>query len=224
LNFFFTHPWWTGIGGFATILGVLIALGAWQLPRQPQATGGSGTQSLQGGSPQPSVSPAQVHMTQLSPTSSATGSESPRIGSSDGLQDPLYLADVPHDQFVTTSNDVQRSGAKISGTEYPSSYWYQFFNCSSCISTDELNVNLGYRHFTGVVGLTDDSRHDDVIDGVQYFSIYANNKLVFGPQRVEYPAEVAFDIDMSGVSRIKLVVTDGTNDEYACWCGARLTS
>jgi hypothetical protein len=28
-------------------------------------------------------------------------------------------------------------------------------------------------------------------------------------------------MSVAGASRIKLVVTDGTNYEYACWCSAR---
>jgi hypothetical protein len=68
--------------------------------------------------------------------------------------------------------------------------------------------------------LTDESRHD-VIDGILTFEIYANDRLAFGPKRAEYPDQVSFDVSMTDVSRVRLVVRDGDNGEFPCWCGAR---
>src|SRR5438067_2183172 len=48
---------------------------------------------------------------------------------------------------------------------------------------------------------------------------------LFASTKVEYPQSVPFDVDVDvdGVSRIRLTVRNGTNAEFPCWCDARFT-
>ena len=72
----------------------------------------------------------------------------------------------------------------------------------------------GYTRLTGVFGLSDSSRHDDVIDGVVYVTVYdaAGNQLL-SPQRIEYPGAVTIDVDISGQPRVMIEMSEGTNFE-----------
>ena len=215
---------WTVVSGVVGVLGLLVTVVV--LFSNGSATSTSaGAPTSQSTSQEPTIAPTSLVPPVNLPSVNDSPSPSPSASSSDAAldPDPLFLSDVPGGQFVRTSFDVARTSARIGGKEYPSSYWYEFFNCTNCTSIDEFNISPVYRHFVGVAGLTDSSRHDNIIDGVEHFSIYANGKLVFGPTRVEYPAAISFDVDVSGASRIRLVVADGTNDEYACWCGAHFT-
>lgn len=155
------------------------------------------------------------------PTSSATASSPTTAGGADSGVQSLFLADVPQANFVLEAQSPSRSSASINGKNYPSSYWYRFTNCGGCTETDELNIEPIYSRFVGTVGLTDDSRHDDVIDGTLTFEIYANDKRVFGPQSIEYGDKFDFDAKLTNASRIRLVVRDGDNGEFPCWCSAR---
>ncbi|WP_186383502.1 NPCBM/NEW2 domain-containing protein [Amycolatopsis acidiphila] len=83
---------------------------------------------------------------------------------------------------------------------------------------------IHYERFSGTFGLTDKTRHDNVIDGIGYFAVYSSTgTLLQSPKKVEYPEHVAFDVDVTRVSRVRLEVSNGTNAEYPCWCDARFT-
>lgn len=150
-----------------------------------------------------------------------SGSTAPSAGEVLQGTASLFLADVPQEDFVQQTTQSRRGSASIGGKDFPSSYWYGFINCGGCTEVDELNIAPTYRRLVGTLGLTDESRHDDVIDGTLTFEIYTNDRLAFGPKRAEYPDQVSFDVSMTDVSRVRLVVRDGDNGEFPCWCGAR---
>ena len=109
----------------------------------------------------------------------------------------------------------------IDGQDYPNAYSYTFSNCTSCTYVDVIKIDRVYTRLTGVVGLTDDTRHDDLIDGIVYASIYSNDRLVYGPKKVEYPAKIRFDVKLDA-SRITLKVGSGTNVETVAWADVKL--
>lgn len=133
---------------------------------------------------------------------------------------PLWLADIDRGEFIRTSNHLSRGNASIDGKDYAKSYFYDIHNCSSCTSIDTFNIPRVYTRMRGTFGLTDDTRHDEVIDGVVFASIYAGEQLVYGPKRVECPNSVKFDIRIK-TSRISLKVEDGTNFEHPVWANVR---
>jgi hypothetical protein len=136
----------------------------------------------------------------------------------------LFLSDVDDKRFINEPYRHFRGAASINGVPFPSSYHFKFENCTECSEETELNVPVGYQKLQGTVGLTDESRHDNVIDGIVYFSIYSTTgELLMEPQRIEYPETKSFDIVLKNSSRIRLVVSGGTNSEYPCWCNAQFT-
>lgn len=152
----------------------------------------------------------------LTTTVTAAPATPPKPETSTSSVPELALSDVPRDSFVKRSLGVQRGAVLINGNRFPSAYSYRFSNCSSCTSIDEFSLPAGYGRITGDFGLTDDTRHDSVIDGIVYASIYVDDVKVWGPTKVEYPATAPIDIAFSG-SRISLRVSDGTNNETAAW-------
>ncbi len=136
----------------------------------------------------------------------------------------IFISDIEEDEFIREPATAERGAASIANDDFPSSYYYRFTNCSTCKYETELNIPSTYSRFTGTFGLTDESRHDDVIDGVVYFSIQSvTGEQLWPPTKIEYPEQVPFEVDLTGVNRIRLIVSEGTNAEYACWCDARLT-
>jgi hypothetical protein len=212
---------WQVIGGITGVLGLLLAVLLFVLDSRSTTAQSPAVSTVpqSSGTPQASVAPGISESGALAPPSPVMSS-----GSESSDPDPLYLTEVPKRQFIREpAYSPQRSSAAIGGQEFSPSYWFVFNNCGGCTYATELNIKPVYRRLVGVVGLTDDSRHDNVIDGIVHFSIYANDRLVFGPKRIEYPGKADFDVDVTGTSRIRLVVGDGTNYEYACWCGAKFT-
>lgn len=135
----------------------------------------------------------------------------------------LYLSDIPRTAFLKEEPSAFRGAVRADGVDYPFSYSFEFHNCGNCMSATEVNLPGAFTRFQGVVALTDASRHDSVIDGIVFFSVYASDGAVLlAPQEVEYPGSAHFDIDVSGRSRIRLVVSAGTNSELPCWCNAVL--
>lgn len=135
--------------------------------------------------------------------------------------EPVWLSDIEPDQFIRYSNHLRRGPVSIDGEGYPKSYSFEFTNCSNCKAVDEVRISRSYTRLTGRFGLTDDSRHDDVIDGVVYVSIYAGSQQLFGPKKVEYPGSVKIDIAISA-SRLIFEVEGGTNYETAAWADVKL--
>ncbi|MCE6996146.1 NPCBM/NEW2 domain-containing protein [Saccharothrix sp. S26] len=159
--------------------------------------------------------------TPLTGSKSATASSRPTGDAVLGA-DALYLSDVPKSFFVRQPINAVRGAAKMSNEEYPSSYSFRFSGCGNCTYEADVNLPTAYNRFTGTVGLTDESRHDAAVDGIVYFSAYSQTgALLFGPQKIEYPAKVPFDINTTDVTRLRLSVANGTNSEIACWCDAQ---
>jgi len=102
----------------------------------------------------------------------------------------------------------------IAGVEYANSLSYEFQNCSNCDESLEFKVPAGYTRLQGVFGLSDNSRHDDVIDGIVYLTIWdATGNQLLTPQRIEYPESVPVNVDIAGQPRIRIQMTNGTNFE-----------
>lgn len=162
---------------------------------------------------------ATVTATATVTTTPTTGLEP--TGGQDSRPNPLLLTDISPDHFVKRSYGARPGAVTIDGVDYANAYSYSFSNCTSCTYVDTIKIDRVYTRLTGSFGLTDDSRHDEVIDGVVYASIYANDMLTYGPKRVEYPAKIRFDLKIDA-SRITLKVADGTNAETAAWADVRL--
>ncbi len=129
----------------------------------------------------------------------------------------LYLKDMDDDAFVREPHWVWDSSgaASIGGVTYANSLIYEFQNCSSCDEPLEFIVPAGYQRLTGVFGLGDESRHDDVIDGIVYVAVYdaAGNQLL-APQFIEYPGSIPIDVDITGQPRVRIQMSEGTNFEH----------
>ena len=178
--------------------------------------------------PLPGALPTQVFE---APEETREPTDGTETGSSDNSNDndtgqspsTLYVKDLPDEAFIQEPYRATIGVASVGGTVYPSSYFFPFQNCSQCTDQIEFNIPSGYRVFEGTFGLTDESRHDDVIDGVVYFAVYsATGELLLSPQYVEYPAQVPFSVTISGTNRIRVEISQGTNYETACLCDARL--
>jgi hypothetical protein len=150
----------------------------------------------------------------------------PSVDTSDGATAGsvagIFLSNVDEKSFIKQPYRHFRGAAEVNKTEYASSYYFKFENCSECSVDTELNVPVGYQKLEGTIGLTDESRHDDLIDGTAYFSIHSTTgELLLAPQRIEYPESKQFEVVLKDVTRIRLSVSGGTNFEFPCWCNAR---
>jgi hypothetical protein len=203
-----SRPWWTGVGvitaSLLAVVGIIVTMrgvGASQSPSDGSAPSATSPASQQPAPPSADVaSPASQPLTgESSPESAAP--MPPRT---------LYLLNLDSDAIIQSPHWVSAhtGPASIAGVSYPNSLSYEFENCSSCTESLEFIVP------SGVFGLSDSSRHDDVIDGVTYFAIYdaAGNQLV-SPQRIEYPQAIPVDLDISGQPRIRIEMSEGTNYE-----------
>lgn len=153
-------------------------------------------------------------------TATATVTEAPTASrtsqSAASVVPQLLLTEIPRDAFVKRSSSANSRPVTMHGETYPDSYSYHFSNCSNCTSSDEFSIPAGYTHMSGKFGLTDESRHDDVIDGIVYASIFVDGNRSWGPIEVEFPAVEEFDFPFSG-NRISLRVENGTNYETVAW-------
>ena len=172
-----------------------------------------------GNSPKSESSPQVTDVTP--PVSDAPTSAPPSDSASDSqVESPttLYLMNLPDDAFVRTPHWVfaSKGSATISGVTYANSLIYEFQNCSNCDEPLEFVVPAGYHHLTGTFGLSDKSRHDNVIDGVVSVTVYdtAGNQIL-APQRVEYPGSISVNVDISGQARVRIQMSQGTNFEQA---------
>lgn len=206
--------WWTALSAVATVIGVVIAYIAWLHPRSPDAT-------------VPPVQPTSGSSTSFPDSSRSTGPSGARdaTGGTVSASGKVYLSDVAKNNFIRQPSNVTRGPATMSNEEYASSYSFAFSGCGGeCTYDVELNLPGAYSRFTGVVGLTDRSRHDNAVDGIVHFAVYSQvGDLLHGPQKVEFPERVPFDIDVAGVTRVRLSVAKGTNGEYPCWCNAQFS-
>lgn len=202
------HRGWTIAGTVATILAAVVAVIAL-----------AGTQ---GGSRPPvpvdaaptSEEPTPVIVPEVTvPAAVATATQE---APAPAAPQTMFLMNLDGDSVVRRPHWVfpDDGPTTINGIEYASSVMYQFQNCSSCTETLEVLVPPGYTRLTGVFGLSDKSRHDDVIDGVVYFAVYdASGNQIVPKQRIEYPESIAVDVDVSGTPRISIEMSEGTNAE-----------
>lgn len=209
------------MGVFVTLLAVAVSIVVWLNP--PSTSNVSATNDVlplaSSTSPNPSQS-APSGEEEVTPPASP-----PADGSTDtkpiAAPSSIYLKDIPKDAFIHRPYNADRGAVSIGGQTFISSYSFEFENCSSCTQTVEFNIPGSFARFTGVFGLSDNSRHDDVIDGIVYVAVYSiTGDLIFDPQKVEYPAQLPFDIDIEGISRIRVEVSGGTNWEDFCLCNA----
>lgn len=211
-----SRPWWQLVGVMIAALALIWGIFVWFNP------GGV----VPPPEPSNSTSTSTPSMTQLkSPARSQSVTSEPTISTespSNSSRNTLYLADIPSEDFIRDPYNDNRGIARIGNIEYPSSYYFQFHNCSNCEKFIEFNSPEGYTNFTGALGLTSESRHDDEIDGALYFSIYSDSgQELMSSRKVEYPNTIPFDIDITNVSRLQIKVGGGDNYEHACLCDAR---
>lgn len=226
-----SKTWWAAVGSIFTAVGVAVAFGEWWFPQQVESKKNDDvpsssitlTTSTTTQTSGPSMESSSA-VTSSSSSSSRTTSSNPSATAAplDGKSsNDLYPMDLPANKFIKQPSSPKRGIAEMSQKPFEASYSYRFSNCGNCTYDVEFNVPAGYRRFTGTFGLTDETRHDDTIDGVVQFGIYSNGSPLFGPQRAEFPEQVPFDVDITGVTRLRLTVGGGTNAEFPCWCNAR---
>ncbi|NEN07753.1 hypothetical protein G3T36_18000 [Diaminobutyricibacter tongyongensis] len=194
---------WAGISGITAIVGiaVVIIIAIVQAPHDAGLSGAS-----------------QVSSQAITPSA---GAESPTPDAPPSFQAStspaiFYLKDLTDDMVVRRPHWVwdNEGLASIAGTPYPNSLSYEFQNCSACDESLEFIVPPGYTRLTGTFGLSDKSRHDNLINGVVYFTVYdAAGKQLVPPTRVEYPHSVPVDIPLNGQPRIRIEMSDGDNYE-----------
>ncbi len=181
---------------------------------------GAAAASDQPGTSHPTATPTTADTPASTPSSSeepeSEPSSEPTVAVVPTQPETLYLMNLDEDAIVRDPHWVWDSeGANsIAGVTYPNSLSYEFQNCSRCTESLEFIVPAGYTRLQGVFGLSDSSRHDDVIDGVVYFTVYdASGNQLTAPQRIEYPESVPVDIDIAGQPRIRIEMSEGTNHE-----------
>jgi hypothetical protein len=132
-------------------------------------------------------------------------------------ESPLYLSDMSDASFIRTPQWTQVNDwgeSPINGVDFPNSLSFKWHNCGGCTGNVEFRVPSGYARFTMVFGLSDDTRHDDVIDGVEFFRVTCSDgRELFPNTRVEYPEAVPVDVDITGCARLDIEVSGGTNFE-----------
>lgn len=201
---------WVGIG---VIIAVVLAAIGWMVSIAV-ANGQSQASPVDGGPPTTTPGPdsESTSRTTVGPTATPTESapsQAPELTT-------LYLKDLDDDSIVQDPHWVWDSSgpATIAGVTYPNSLAYEFQNCSSCTESLEFIVPSGFTRLTGTFGLSDSSRHDDVIDGVVYLAVYdAAGNQILSPQRIEYPQSVPVDLSIEGQPRIRIEMSEGTNNE-----------
>jgi NPCBM/NEW2 domain len=218
-----SRSWWTAVGALVGAVGLIVPVGIAVVSAQHVATSGD----ARGGPKLPHTTSTHSSFADEPSTTAPSASSS-----SNHVAPPmpvpaaaLYLRDLSTSDFLQSPYAQSRDPQSINGTTYASSYSFQFENCSDCTTDTTFNIPGYYTTFSGTFGLTDQSRHDNVIDGVEYFAVYGSTgALIYGPQRIEYPASVPFSIDITGTHRLKIEVTEGTNFEFACFCNAELSN
>lgn len=208
-------PWWTALGVIVAIAGLVIGLGTWLFPRSPDAGTSSSTAS------RPMETPGSTALSANRATSTSPSSSAQPVPPA---AEEVFLSDISERNFIRQPSSPTRGSATIANHAYASSYSYRFTNCGNCTYDVELNLPDAYKRLVGTFGLTDETRHDKVIDGIVYVSIYSSTGVqLLAPAKIEYPSSIPLDVDVSGVTRIRLSVSGGTNAEYPCWCDARFT-
>lgn len=129
-----------------------------------------------------------------------------------------YLSAVEPNSNTTF---VETGLASVSGVDYPNSVIYDFRNCGGCVGTIEYNLRREWTSFSAVVGLTDRSRSDDVINGVLTFTVVLDDEPgeTYTVRRGEARA---IEVDVSNVLFMKLQIGDGDNSEDGVWGDASL--
>ena len=82
-------------------------------------------------------------------------------------------------------------------------------------STYVYTLGKKWNRFAGVVGIQDSSKVGTVV-----FEVYGDEKRLWKSGVVKVNQQMRFDIDVGGVERLKLVVTnagDGGNSDWAIW-------
>ncbi|MDN4473470.1 hypothetical protein [Demequina zhanjiangensis] len=206
---------WVAITALATVVLALLAFLQWGWPRNAASAGSPETVVTVTATP-----PDVVSVESSEPQATQVAEPATRASDAVPALYPLALADLDSDNFIEHPYRVSGSAATIAGTEYPASYSWQFYNCGGCTAITEFKVPAGYATLSGVVGLTDDSRHDDVIDGSIYVAIYGGaGNTVLPRTRIEYPDSIPVSIDLEDNFRLRIEVTEGDNYEVPCLCG-----
>lgn len=194
--------------------------GSAQQNRAAQATTAPATTSAPS-SPAPS-SPAPSSAAPSSPASAAAAGEA-------WATDPLYLVDLPDEQFVTSGvagriGQPETGTAKVNATSYPQSVWWST-NVSSDDERMEFNLPAGYAEFIFTLGMTDDTVVTNRSDGRAQVLVYVGGELVFGPEEAAYPdtREVVVPLGGKTRARVDIVGLAGSYDEQLCLCSAKFT-
>lgn len=156
-----------------------------------------------------------------SPDPADTAPLPPTVG-----QPAMYLSELDPSAFVRDPqwSRTRRGPSTINGTEYPDSLLIEWSNCSNCNGDLEFKVPTGYTQLTGTFGLSDDTRHDEVIDGVERFAIKCSDgRTLVKRTRIEYPHSVPVKTAIKNCARVTITISGGTNYETFVMGDARLS-
>ena len=138
---------------------------------------------------------------------------------------PVYLSDMDRDQFIHQPQwaSVTRGVETINNQMYAHSMGYSWGNCGGCKDYVEFKVPVGYSEFTAVFGLSDNTRHDNTINGIGYFQVTCSDgRELFPSTKVEYPNSVPVALDITGCARLAIHLSDGDNFETFVFGDAEL--
>lgn len=110
----------------------------------------------------------------------------------------------------------------VSGVDYPNSVAWTFTNCGSCVRSIEYNLRREWTKMEAVIGLTDESRADERINGVVTFTVVTDGSpgQTWTLRRGE---SMPISVDVTDVLFLELRMGDGDNFEDAVWGDALLT-
>jgi hypothetical protein len=240
------HSWsgWAGWGGVIAVIGIIVTVVLNFLPQQESTATPPVSDpvvskkiqsTMQANLPSPTASPKTAIATTRAMDSSDVDSvtesaveqtKAPSIKTSQQISSikTVFLSDLPDESFIRWPFDPDTGTAVIQGTSFPKSYSWEFSNCGSCTNNLELKTPAGTTRLVGRIGLTDDTRHDAVIDGRVSFTIYASGEVIYGPKEIEYPQSAKINVKYPIGSRLTIEVQDGDNYEDPCLCSMKLTT
>ncbi len=200
------------VGIAATVIGgLLLTIVVRESASPPQVTSTNTTKDVA----VPTSSVAETMMTSVTATT--------LVGPQPTLRSPIvYLADIEPVAYDGVSFDMAPGTASVNTQTFPKSYIFEFTNCSRCTWWSEFNLSRAYSRFDAVIGLSDTSRSDNVIDGLVVFDVYSDGRLLTSME-ARLGTATPISVNVTNALRLRLQVREGTNYEQAVWGDARIS-
>ena len=221
------HPrhlaFWTLLSSIAAVIGLIITLFTLDSGTSHSATHAGGIV------PPPPQSTAAPHPTQAVSSSPSSAPASTDDGSSSSPTDTATVASTSSGPVISYLADQEPIGRgldtgtqNINGDGYTHSL-YALTCPSACGSpTCEYDLGRAWKRFQADIGVNDDS--DEMI--IIQFEVFADGRSVGGVHRLKLGQHVHLTADITGVLRLKLVITRVTTNggqATAVWGDAELS-